>query len=152
MSKLSTDKKYFEKYQKLKLEQKRLNDRIESLLSERDDIRSRILIDGVVASDQQFPYIAHIAKVEGINGDDDKFDNHIINLELNRVRKMQDANDLALSQIRESIDNINDEFIKAIVTYRFIEGMSWRQVAFKMGGGNTEACVKMAYKRYIDKL
>lgn len=149
---MSTDKKYFEKYQKLKLEQKRLNDRIESLLSERDDIRSRILIDGVVASDQQFPYIAHIAKVEGINGDDDKFDNHIINLELNRVRKMQDANDLALSQIRESVDNINDEFIKAIVTYRFIEGMSWRQVAFKMGGGNTEACVKMAYKRYIDKL
>ena len=142
----------FEKYQKLKLEQKRLNDRIESLLSERDDIRSRILIDGVVASDQQFPYIAHIAKVEGINGDDDKFDNHIINLELNRVTKMQDANDLALSQIRESVDNINDEFIKAIVTYRFIEGMSWRQVAFKMGGGNTEACVKMAYKRYIDKL
>ena len=152
MLKLSTDKKYFEKYQKLKLEQKRLNDRIESLLSERDDIRSRISIDGVVASDQQFPYIAHIAKVEGIDGDDDKFDNHIINLELNRVRKMQDANDLALSQIRESVDNINDEFIKAIVTYRFIEGMSWRQVAFKMGGGNTEACVKMAYKRYIDKL
>ena len=142
----------FEKYQKLKLEQKRLNDRIESLLSERDDIRSRILIDGVVASDQQFPYIAHIAKVEGIVGDDDKFDNHIINLELKRVRKMQDANDLALSQIREFVDNIDDEYIKSIVTYRFIEGMSWRQVAFKMGGGNTEACVKMAYKRYIDKL
>ena len=149
---MSTDKKYFEKYQKLKLEQKRLNDRIESLLSERDDIRSRILIDGVVASDQQFPYIAHIAKVEGIVGDDDKFDNHIINLELKRVRKMQDANDLALYQIREFVDNIDDEYIKSIVTYRFIEGMSWRQVAFKMGGGNTEACVKMAYKRYIDKL
>jgi len=142
----------FEKYQKLKLEQKRLNDRIESLLSERDDIRSRILIDGVVASDQQFPYIAHIAKVEGIEGDDDKFDNHIINLELKRVRKMQDANDLALSQIREFIDSIDDEFIKAIVTYRFIDGLTWRQVAFKMGGGNTEACVKMAYRRYIDKL
>ena len=142
----------FEKYQKLKLEQKRLNDRIESLLSERDDIRSRILIDGVVASDQQFPYIAHIAKVEGIVEDDDKFDNHIINLELKRVRKMQDANDLALSQIREFIDSIDDEFIKAIVTYRFIDGLTWRQVAFKMGGGNTEACVKMAYKRYIDKL
>lgn len=142
----------FEKYQKLKLEQKRLNDRIESLLSERDDIRSRILIDGVVASDQQFPYITHIAKVEGIEGDDDKFDNHIINLELKRVRKMQDANDLALSQIREFIDNIDDEFIKTIVTYRFIDGLTWRQVAFKMGGGNTEACVKMAYKRYIDKL
>lgn len=149
---MSTDNKYFEKYQKLKLEQKRLNDRIESLLSERDDIRSRILIDGVVASDQQFPYIAHIAKVEGIEGDDDKFDNHIINLELKRVRKMQDANDLALSQIREFIDNIDDEFIKAIVTYRFIDGLTWRQVAFKMGGGNTEACVKMAYRRYIDKL
>ena len=142
----------FEKYQKLKLEQKRLNDRIESLLSERDDIRSRILIDGVVASDQQFPYIAHIAKVEGIVGDDDKFDNHIINLELKRVRKMQDANDLALSQIREFVDNIDDEYIKSIVTYRFIEGMSWRQVAFKMGGGNTEDSVRKSYTRYFDRI
>lgn len=142
----------FEKYQKLKLEQKRLNDRIESLLSERDDIRSRILIDGVVASDQQFPYIAHIAKVEGIVEDDDKFDNHIINLELKRVRKMQDANDLALSQIREFVDNIDDEYIKSIVTYRFIEGMSWRQVAFKMGGGNTEDSVRKAYTRFFERI
>lgn len=148
---MENKKAVFERYQKLKLEQKRLSDRVEALLVERDDIRSRIQIDGVVASDKSFPYIAHIAKIEGINEDDDKFENHIINLELKRVRKMQDANDLALSQIREFVDSINDEFIKAIVTYRFIEGMSWRQVAFRMGGGNTEDSVRKAYSRYFEK-
>lgn len=146
---MENKKAVFERYQKLKLEQKRLSDRVEALLVEKDDIRSRIQIDGVVASDKSFPYITHISKVEGMDRDDDKFENHLINLELKRVRKMQDTNDLALSQIREEVDNIDDEFIKAIVTYRFIEGMSWRQVAFKMGGGNTEASVRMAYKRYF---
>ena len=65
---------------------------------------------------------------------------------------MQDANDLALSQIREFVDNIDDEYIKSIVTYRFIEGMSWRQVAFKMGGGNTEDSVRKAYTRYFERI
>lgn len=144
-------KNTFERYQKLKMEQKRLNDRIEDLLSEREDIQSRIVIDGVIASDSEYPYIAHIQKIEGLEINHDKFENHIINLELRRVRKMQDETDTALSEIRQMVDGIDDEFIKAIITYRFIEGMSWRQVAFRMGGGNSEASVKMAYRRYMDK-
>lgn len=144
-------KNAFERYQNLKMEQKRLNDRMEDLLSEREQVQSRIVIDGVIASDREFPYTTHISKVEGLELDSDKFENHVINKELRRVRKMQDATDLALSEIREMVDGIEDEFIKAIITYRFIDGMSWRQVAFKMGGGNTEASVLMAYRRYVNK-
>lgn len=144
-------KNAFERYQNLKMEQKRLNDRMEDLLSEREQVQSHIVIDGVIASDREFPYTTHISKVEGLELDSDKFENHVINKELRRVRKMQDATDLALSEIREMVDGIEDEFIKAIITYRFIDGLSWRQVAFKMGGGNTEASVLMAYRRYANK-
>lgn len=142
----------YERYQKLKMEQKRLNDRIEDLLAEREEIQSRIVIDGVIGSDLEYPYIAHIQKVEGLSIDNDKFENHIINLELRRVRRMQDETDTALSEIRQMVDEIDDEYIKAIITYRFIEGMSWRQVAFRMGGGITESGVRMAYSRYMEKL
>ena len=46
------ERSVFERYQKLKMEQKRLNDRAETLLSEREAIQSRIVIDGVIASEQ----------------------------------------------------------------------------------------------------
>lgn len=144
-------KNAFERYQKLKMERKRLNDRIEDLLAERDEIQSRMVVDSVIASDAEFPYVAHMSKVEGIESVDDKFENHIIAMELRRVRKMQDATDEALSEIRQAVDAIEDEYIKSIVTYRFLNGMSWRQVAFRMGGGNTEAGVKMAYRRFSEK-
>ena len=133
------------------MEQKRLNDRIEDLLAEREEIQSRIVADSVIASDHEYPYIAHVSKVEGIEEDTDKYENHIINMELRRVRRMQDETDESLSEIRQTVDEIEDEFIKSIITYRFINGMSWRQVAFRIGGGNTESAVKMAYKRYIER-
>lgn len=143
------DRSVFKRYQKLKMEQKRLNDRVETLLSEREAIQSRIVIDGVIASDQEYPYTPHISKVEGLESNLDKFENHIINMELRQVRKMQDMTDRALSEIRQMVDGIDDEYVKSIVTYRFIDGLSWRQVAFRMGGGISESGVKMAYARYF---
>lgn len=143
------ERSVFERYQKLKMEQKRLNDRAETLLSEREAIQSRIVIDGVIASDQEYPYTTHISKVEGLESNLDKFENHIINMELRQVRRMQDTTDRALSEIRQLVDGIDDEYVKSIVTYRFIDGLSWRQVAFRMGGGISESGVKMAYARYF---
>lgn len=143
------DRSVFKRYQKLKMEQKRLNDRVETLLSEREAIQSRIVIDGVIASDHEYPYTPHISKVEGLESNLDKFENHIINMELRQVRKMQDMTDRALSEIRQMVDGIDDEYVKSIVTYRFIDGLSWRQVAFRMGGGISESGVKMAYARYF---
>lgn len=141
----------FERYQKLKMEQKRLNDRMECLFAERDCIRSRIVIDSVVASDKDFPYTAHVSKVEGLPDDSDSHDNHLIRKEIERIKRLQRENDTALSEIREMVDSIEDEIIKAIITYRFIDGLSWRDVAQRMGGNNTEASAKMAYRRYINK-
>ena len=120
-------KNNFERYQKLKMEQKRLNDRIEDLLAESDEIKKRVTVDSVTASDHDYPYTQHTIT-------------------------MQDMNDEEMSVIRQAVDDIDDEYMRSIITYRFIKGMSWRQVAFRMGGGNTESAVKMAYKRFVEKL
>ena len=148
---MGNKKNIYERYQKLKMEQKRLNDRIEDLLAEREEVQTRIVADSVIASDREYPYITRISKIEGIENDSDKYENHIINIELRRVRRMQDETDEALSEIRQNVDEIEDEYIKAIITYRFINGMSWRQVAFRIGGGNTEDSVRKAYARYVDR-
>ena len=124
---------------------------MEDLLSERDDLKKRVVIDSVLASDPEYPYTQRTITIEGLEREEDKVDNRIINMELRRVRRLQDTNDLALSEIRQAVDDIDDEYVRAIITYRFIRGMSWKQVAFRMGGGVTESAVRMAYNRFIEK-
>lgn len=54
-----------------------------------------------------------------------------------------------LSQIDNYLLSIDDSHVRRIISLRIIDGLSWNQVAQKMGGGNTEDCVKKTYYRYI---
>ena len=47
------------------------------------------------------------------------------------------------------IQTIEDSLTRMIFRLRFIRGMVWKEVAAAIGGGNTEAGVKMACYRYI---
>ena len=49
------------------------------------------------------------------------------------------------------IESIPDSFIRQIFIYRFVQGMSWRQVAFHVGGNNSVGSVKMLVKRFLEK-
>lgn len=48
------------------------------------------------------------------------------------------------------ICDIPDSLLRMIFTLRFVNGLTWYQVALHIGGGNTEASVKMACYRYIE--
>ena len=52
-------------------------------------------------------------------------------------------------EIEEYISGIDDSLIRQIFTLRFVEGLSWRQVAFTVGGNNTEDSVKKICYRYL---
>lgn len=41
--------------------------------------------------------------------------------------------------------------MQRIIRYRIFEGMTWEQVAIRMGRGATEASVKMEYLRFMDE-
>ena len=53
-------------------------------------------------------------------------------------------------EIEEYISGIDDSLTRQIFTLRFIKGLSWRQVAFKLSG-NTEESVKKICYRYLRK-
>lgn len=55
------------------------------------------------------------------------------------------------ARLERWISAIPDSFLRQIFHYRFVEGLSWRQVAFRVGGGNTSDSVRMACMRYLDK-
>ncbi|MGN0557380.1 MAG: hypothetical protein ACI4IV_05990 [Acutalibacteraceae bacterium] len=53
------------------------------------------------------------------------------------------------NRLERYIADIPDSLTRQIFQLRFINGLNWRQVAFSIGGGNTEAGVKMACYRYL---
>lgn len=56
-----------------------------------------------------------------------------------------------LNKVEEFIAGISDSRMRRIVNLRFIEGLSWNKVADRIGGGNTEGSIKMAFQRFMEK-
>lgn len=53
------------------------------------------------------------------------------------------------NRLERYIADIPDSLLRQIFTLRFINGLTWRQVAFSIGGGNTEENVRQLCHRYI---
>ena len=49
------------------------------------------------------------------------------------------------------ITSIDNSFIRQILTYRYVNGFTWVQVAVNIGGGNTEDSVRKAHERFLAK-
>ena len=56
-----------------------------------------------------------------------------------------------LDKLIDYITDIPDSQIRQIFNLRFIDGYKWKTVADIVGGGNTEASMKMAVTRYLQK-
>lgn len=54
-------------------------------------------------------------------------------------------------RLERFIAQIPDSITRQVFTLRFVEGMSWRQVARALGGGNNAGSVRMMCYRYLDK-
>ena len=54
------------------------------------------------------------------------------------------------AQLERWINEIPDSLTREIFKCRFVECMSWLQVARSVGGSNTEGSVKMICYRYLD--
>ncbi len=55
------------------------------------------------------------------------------------------------NQITRYITELEDSFMRQIITYRNIDMMKWRDIAQKIGGGNSEDGIRMAYNRFFEK-
>ena len=53
------------------------------------------------------------------------------------------------NRLIDYINGINDSYIRQIMTLRYINGLSWRQISFSVGGKNTENGVRMVCERYF---
>lgn len=52
-------------------------------------------------------------------------------------------------RLEQFIDNVPDSFTRYLLTLRFIDNMSWKEIAYTAGSGNTEDSVKKRCYRYL---
>lgn len=69
----------------------------------------------------------------------------------NAIQKKQEKNIAERIRLERYISEIPDSYLRQTFYYRFVLGLSWRQVAFRLGGGNTADGVRKACRRYLDK-
>ena len=55
------------------------------------------------------------------------------------------------AELQTFITSIDDSQVRLIFTMRYIDGLSWHQVAWRLGG-NTSDSVRMAHNRYLSRL
>lgn len=54
-----------------------------------------------------------------------------------------------LHRLNAYIDGVEDSLTRQILTLRYVNGLSWQQVADSVGGANTEGAVKQSAYRYL---
>lgn len=56
-----------------------------------------------------------------------------------------------IGEVETFIASIEDSRMRRIISFRFIDGMSWRNVAMNIGGNNNEDSVRMAFNRFMEE-
>ena len=101
-------------------------------------INENTVHDTVRGSDSTFPYVTHAMSVSGVPEAQDNTRARV------RLRNLE----IQKGNIERFIDGIEDSLTRRIFELRFLKGLSWNQVAAKIGN-STEACVKKICYRYI---
>ena len=57
-----------------------------------------------------------------------------------------------VNEIESYIYSIENENLRLIFLYRYVDMLNWQQVADKIGGNCTEASVRQAHSRYLKKI
>ena len=88
---------------------------------------------GANISDKVGNYAAEIADLQGI-------------IDANIKRCFYELN-----RLNRYISSIDDSYIRQIFQYRYVNGLTWQEVADCIGGNNTSVGVRVAHYRYMKK-
>lgn len=55
------------------------------------------------------------------------------------------------NKIMRYVACIDDSLMRQVIMYRHLDMMTWRDIAQKIGGGNSEDGIRKMYERFLDK-
>lgn len=119
---------------------------IETIENQIRDLRPLMVTDKVSGSSAYFPYTARSFTVEGLGTEEYSRKAYMLERKLRKKK-----NELAdtLTKVNEFIDSIQDSLVRQIITLRYSEGLTWNEVADKIGSNNTSESVRKIAERYL---
>ena len=55
------------------------------------------------------------------------------------------------NQIMRYVASVDDSLMRQVITYRHVDMMTWRDIAQKIGGGNSEVGLRKAFARFLER-
>ncbi|NLZ54653.1 MAG: RNA polymerase subunit sigma-24 [Thermoanaerobacteraceae bacterium] len=111
-------------------------------------IEKRTAVDTVSGSNSEWPYQRRTFRIEGI--DMKWYEKRLKRLKRKLKRRLEELMEKR-EEIEEYISTVPDSLIRQILTLRYVNGLSWQQIAVHVGGGNTADSVRMMHNRFLKK-
>lgn len=148
------DKKIIVQYNNLKSEEKEVRAKISQLEYEIDKLEGKLAqIDAKVDIVRRGK--GEKVKVEGYDRDYTSIKTELQTKQLLICQRMDLLKVLEFeivaqaTEVEDFILNIDDSFMRRLISYRVLDNLTWGEVAAKMGGNNTEDSVRMAFNRFL---
>ena len=94
---------------------------------------AEIVADTVRGSSPCFPFVEHSIVIEGLEQKKDNFD-----LLLDKMRDFKKRLNNQILYIEDEIEKIEDSEIRLIISYRYLDRLTWVQVMYEMGYNNQD--------------
>jgi len=101
------------------------------------------------AAESITPKLSDMPKSPNAQDKVSKFVAQIVDLE-KQITELKSDISCERQAVMEFVESIQDGFIKTIFSLRFIECMTWAEIAEVVGGDNTEDSVKKVCYRYLN--
>jgi vacuolar-type H+-ATPase subunit I/STV1 len=135
-------KKLLTQYTDLQAEIKDLEKRIDKLSN------FKVEHDKVTGSNSEFPYQPRSFTIEGYNIQDVDRLNTVKSLLVDRKEKCEDMK----IEIEKFISSIPDSKTRRVFQYRYIDGLSWQAIAYRIGKYDESYPRKLVHDKYLDSL
>lgn len=146
------DKSILEQYTSMQAEQQDIRRRIEKL---EDDIRdleeNRNETADSVACGRKGKKALKTVKVSG-------FPEMEYQTKMGRLKRLRIRLELAddqllelLSGVEEYIESIEDSRMRMIMRFRYMDDMTWKEIARRMRNGSTADSIRMEHNRFLEK-
>ncbi len=110
-----------------------------------EDLKAVLVMDKVRGSQPEWPYIEHDITIKGLAGRDLR---QVATLKERLERRVDDLVTMVL-KINKFVETIDDSLLRQVITLRHVQGLTWDQVAEKIGGNTADSCRKM-HDRYLE--
>lgn len=131
-----------------------LNKEIEIIKKQIEDIEltkhisDNTISDSVVGSSPVYPYTQHVIKIQGI--DTTGYYNRLYKLKQRMEYKLNELMD-KVEDINEYISTVDDSEMRQILSLRYINGLTWQQVAYHMGMAGDGSTERKKHDRFLQQ-